>query len=46
MVTSFSVLENNLSFTFDFQRHKQEVTQVKLASLVLENKPNKFYVYD
>ena len=29
------ILGNNLSFAYDFQRYKQEVTQDKLASLVL-----------
>lgn len=31
-----SILGSNLSFAYDFQRHKQEVTQVKLTSLVLQ----------
>ena len=32
-----STLGNSLSFAYDFQRHKQEMTQVKL---VLQNKLN------
>lgn len=35
-----SIWGNNLCFVYDFQRHKQGVTIVKLASLVLQNKPN------
>ena len=35
-----AILGNSLSFAYDFQRHKQEVTQVKLALLVLQNKLN------
>lgn len=31
---------NNFSFIYDLQRHKQEVTQVKLAWLVSQNKLN------
>lgn len=33
------ILQNNLSFAYDFQRNKQ-VTQGKLTSLVLQNKLN------
>lgn len=35
LVTSWG---DNLSFAYDFQRHKQEETQVKLASLALQDK--------
>lgn len=34
------ILGNNLSFTYDFQRYKGEVTQVKVASHILQNKLN------
>ena len=33
-----SIWDNSLSFVYDFQRHKQEVTQVKLILLVLQSK--------
>ena len=33
-----SILGNRLNFTYDFQRRKQEGTQVKRALLVLQNK--------
>ena len=35
-----SIWGNNLSLVYDFPRHKQAMTQVKLASLVLPNKLN------
>lgn len=35
-----SIWGNYFSFGYDFQRQKQEVTQVKLTSLVLQNKLN------
>ena len=35
-----SILGNDLSFAYDFQMHKQQVAQVKVASLVLQNKLN------
>lgn len=34
------IWDNSLSSVYDFQRHKQDVTKVRLASLVLQNKPN------
>ena len=32
-----SMLVNYLGFVYDFQKHNQEATQVKLTSLVLQN---------
>ena len=36
----FLIWGKSLSFNYDFQRQKQEVIQVKLASFVLQNKLN------
>lgn len=38
VVSSAQNVRKDFSFAYSFQRHKPEVTQVKLTSLVLQNK--------